>query len=307
MTDSNSAGREQGESSSAVTRVSDHLWRIVVPYETLPPYDHTNAYLIAHAGVGALVDPAAANEETLALYDRALSDAGVNLLKFIILTHTHPDHVDGVEGVRAWRERQGESAPAVYVHANEAARLPEEWAVTVLQGERTLMVGNVAVRCLLTPGHSPGHLSLLLEADGEARPEAALVGDMAAETGSIWVGYPDGNVADYLASLETLKAEMPRLLAPGHGPLVVKVQRRLEELAEHRLQREEQVLDALGALQGGSATAAELTRTIYAGYPQEVLHLAELSVIAHLLKLMSERRAVHLGDDESGPYALSLL
>lgn len=282
-------------------QLSAHLWRLELEVDTLPPYDHTNAYLVADAGVGLLVDPGAADAAALTVIEAALAAAGVRLLKGVALTHTHPDHTGGVEGVRAWRREQGDDEPALYVHANEAGRLPEEWAPVILQGERTLMVGDVAVRCLLTPGHSPGHLTLLLENAGEDRPEAAIVGDLAAAMGSVWVGHPEGDVAEYLASLERIGSLAPRVLAPGHGAAIVAVQKRLKELASHRLEREEQVISALEA---GQATAAELTARIYEGHPPEVLKLAQQSVLAHLLKLMNEMRVLHLGTDEQGPYAV---
>lgn len=288
--------------SERLEQLSAHLWRLELEVHTLPPYDHTNAYLVADAGVGMLVDPGAADASALAVIAAALRAAEVTLLKGIVLTHTHPDHTGGVEGVRAWyAAQQGGDAPALYVHGNEAARLPSEWAPVVLQGERTLMVGDVAVACLLTPGHSPGHLTLLLTNEGEERPEAAIVGDLAAAAGSVWVGHPEGDVAEYLRSLDRIGELAPRVVAPGHGPAIVAVQKRLKELAAHRLEREAQVL---AALEAGQASAPELTARIYAGQPKEVLELAQQSVVAHLLKLMNEMRVLHLGTDELGPYAL---
>lgn len=300
---SNSADASAGPATprQRLQQVSAHLWRLELEVNTLPPYDHTNAYLIADAGVGLLVDPGAADAGALAVIDAALKAANVRLLKGIVLTHTHPDHTEGVEGVRAWHTGRGHDELALYVHGNEAGRVPEEWRPVVLQGERTLMVGDLVVRCLLTPGHSPGHLTLVLEAAGDLRPEAAIVGDLAAATGSVWVGHPEGDVAQYLASLERIGALAPRVLAPGHGAAIVAVQKRLTELAQHRLEREEQVVKAL---EGPPVTAAELTARIYAGHPAEVIELAQQSVLAHLLKLMNEMRVVHLGADEQGPYTL---
>lgn len=282
-------------------RISANVLRIELEVRTLPPYDHTNAYLIANAGVGLLVDPGAADDGALEVIRMALEQAGVKLLKGVLLTHTHPDHTGGVEGVLAWSKTAGHDDLAVYVHANEATRVPGEWNPVVLQGERTLMVGDVAVACLLTPGHSPGHLTLVLNRAGEDRPEAALVGDLAVAAGSVWVGHPEGDVAAYLKSLERVSALRPRVLGPGHGPAIVAVQKRLSELASHRQEREEQVL---AALEQGQATATQITERIYAGHPAEVIQLAQQSVLAHLLKLMNELKVVHLGTDESGPYAL---
>lgn len=298
MTRSSAGGHP---SQPRLQKVSDHLWRLELAVDTLPPYDHTNAYLVAHAGVGMLVDPGAADAAALAVISAALEAAGVRLLKGVVLTHTHPDHTGGVEGVRRWYAEETGDEPALYVHANEVGRLPEEWRPVVLQGERTLMVGDVAVRCLLTPGHSPGHLTLVLDNASEERPEAALVGDLAVAEGSVWVGHPEGDVSEYLRSLERIGALKPRVLGPGHGAVIVAVQRRLQELAQHREAREAQVL---AQLEAGQATASEITAGIYAGHPPEVVELARQSVLAHLLKLMNEMRVVHLGSDEEGPYAI---
>lgn len=284
----------------AVQQLSAHLFKLRLPVDTLPPYDHTNAYLIADAGVGLLVDPGAADEAALAILADGLKRASVRLLKGIALTHTHPDHTGGVQGVRQWRAAEGDQLP-LYVHVEEAGRLPLEWQPVVLQGQRTLMVGDVAVRCLHTPGHSPGHLTFLLDNAGQERPEAAIVGDLAVADGSVWVGHPEGDVAHYLASLDQVAQLAPRVVAPAHGGAILKVQKRLQELAQHRLEREAQILQLLEA---GPATTAALTAAIYAGQSPQMLEYAQQSVLAQLLKLMNEMRVLHLGQDESGPYAI---
>jgi glyoxylase-like metal-dependent hydrolase (beta-lactamase superfamily II) len=284
-----------------VQQLSAHLFKLRLPVDTLPPYNHTNAYLIADAGVGLLVDPGAADEAAVAILDQGLQRASVRLLKGIALTHTHPDHTGGVQGVRQWRAAEGDDQLPLYVHVDEARRLPEEWRPVVLQGERTLMVGDVAVRCLHTPGHSPGHLTFLLENAGQPRPEAAIVGDLAVAEGSVWVGRPEGDVAQYLGSLDRIAQLAPRVVAPAHGDAILKVQKRLEQLVQHRLEREAQILELLDA---GPATAAQLTAAIYAGQSPEMLEYAQQSVLAQLLKLMNEMRVLHLGQDESGPYAI---
>src|SRR5680860_1496327 len=138
--------------------LTDHVWRLEMPVATLPPYDHTNAYLVADNGVGLLVDPAFDKPAGLELLHAAIRAAGVRLVKGIVVTHTHPDHVAGLAEVVAAFDR-----PAVYVHAGEADRLaPSVGPVVVVVEERVLTVGNVIVELLHTPGHSPGHLTLLV-------------------------------------------------------------------------------------------------------------------------------------------------
>lgn len=300
MNSTNADGGNEPLADGRIERASAHVWRIELPVDTIPPYDHTNAYLVVDAGVALLVDPGSDLPEALPLIRLALQRSGARLLKGVVLTHTHPDHTGGV-GLVSSAQLTGPERLPVFAHTLEAPRLPAEWGTVHLQGERTLMVGDVALRCLHTPGHSPGHLTLLVENADEDRPEIALVGDLAAATGSVWVGLPEGDMVSYLASLATIQDLKPRLLGPGHGPLIADVQRRLSEMAEHRREREEQVL---AALEAGPATSGEVTARVYQGLDSAVFDLAEKSVQAHLLKLMREMKVVHLGADESGPYAV---
>lgn len=282
-----------------IVRVSAHLWSVRLPCDTLPPYDHVNAYVVAGGGVAVVVDPGSNRPEAQAMLRAALTAAGARLLKGIALTHTHPDHVDGVPPLAAYEADRNGTAPPLLVHAAEAGNLPDR-NVTYLADGRVLTVGDATMTALHTPGHSPGHLTFVV-AGPAGEVEAALVGDLAVATGSVWVGLPEGDVSAYLATLERVAAIGAPLLAPGHGALIENPVRRLQELAAHRREREAQVLAALAA---GSATAAEITRRVYPGHPDAVLALAEQTVLAHLVKLMREMKVVHLGDDNRGPYAL---
>ncbi len=282
-------------------RVSAHVWRVQLPCDTLPPYDHVNAYVVAQGGVALVIDPGSDRPEAQSLLQAALEEAQARLVKGIALTHTHPDHVDGVPRLLQFEVGRNGQAPPVFVHASEAGNLPKAWKVTLLPYDRVLTVGDVTVTALHTPGHSPGHLSFVVGAPDGDEVEAALVGDLAAATGSVWVGLPEGDVSAYLSSLERVAAIGAPVLGPGHGALITEPEARLGELAAHRLDREAQIL---AALEEGSADAAVITRRVYPDHPEAVLAMAERSVLAHLVKLMREMKVVHLGSDERGPYAL---
>lgn len=276
---------------SEAQRVSEHVWRLALPSDTLPPFDHVNSYVVASSGVGAMVDPGSSNPDALPAARAALARAGVRLLKAVLLTHTHPDHV---AGLRALVESEG--PVAVYVHPLEANRLEGTPGLLPLGDDRRLTVGDVVVRALHTPGHSPGHLSFLLPEEG-----VLLLGDLVAGEGSTWVGLPEGDVSAYLGSLARLRALRPRLLGPGHGPVVHDAERKLADSAAHRLERERQVVTALA---DGAETLSELRRRIYPSLPDSATTLVDRSLLAHLAKLMREMKVVHLGEDPSGPYAL---
>ncbi len=273
--------------------VADGVHRLPLPSDTLPPFDHTNSYLIESRGVGVLVDMGSEEGEALGVLEKTLQEK-VNLFKALLLTHTHPDHCAGA------KKLQDHFDVPIYVHPLERPRFEEKYEPTgeviSLQDERVLTVGDKEVRALHTPGHSPGHLSFHLP-----DTRTILAGDVVANRGSTWVGLPEGDVADYLATLERLRDLDADLIGPGHGEVIANPRKRLDESKAHRLEREQQVLDTLGSEQ---LSLDELRTRIYPQVPERMTKLVEGSVLAHLKKLMAEMRVVHLGEDEAGPYAV---
>ncbi len=274
--------------------IAKGVYRLPLPSETLPPFDHTNSYLIESRGVGVLVDVGSKEVGSLDVLEQTLQTHTVTLFKALLLTHTHPDHCAGAKVV------QERFDVPIYVHPLERSRFEERYEpageVISLQDERVLTIGDREVRALHTPGHSPGHLSFYLP-----DTHTLLAGDVVASQGSTWVGLPEGDVADYLATLERLQNLNAARIGPGHGEVITNPQERLQQSKAHRLEREQQVLDTLGTEQ---LSLDELRVRIYPQVPERMTKLVEGSVLAHLKKLMAEMRVVHLGKDEAGPYAV---
>jgi glyoxylase-like metal-dependent hydrolase (beta-lactamase superfamily II) len=139
-----------------------------------------------------------------------------------------------------------------------------------------------------TPGHAHGHLCF-----EEPRSRTMIAGDMVAGWGTIAVVPPEGDMAQYLASLERLKAASPGLLLPAHGPPIGGAVAKLDEYLSHRRAREAQVLEALDR---HPASPAELVEQIYVGLPQGLAWAAQCSIQAHLDKLEAEGRVARGGD-----------
>ena len=274
--------------------LSPRLWRLELPSFTLPPHQSTNSYLIADGGVGFLVDPGFSDPASLMEVTSLLDAAEVKLLKGVLLTHSHSDHLAGLPLLL-----ESYSDLAIYLHPAEFPRLEpgvHGAQVKALQEGRSLTVGQTVIQALHTPGHSPGHLSFHLQDD-----RAVLAGDLVAGEGSTWVGLPEGDVAAYLNSLDRLLALEPAILGPGHGPIPTNPAARLLGAKHHRMDRERQLLATLA---GRSRTLPELRRSIYPDSPERLVKAVDGTLLAHLKKLMSELKVVHLGNDESGPYAL---
>jgi endoribonuclease LACTB2 len=255
-------------------RITAGVWRLELPARTLPPFTHTNSYLVGDDKKAILIDPGFYEESSLEIVQQALQDTR---LESIVLTHTHPDHIEGIPLVR----RIFPDVP-IYVHGleienPELAKIVHFQNVHTLELNQSLQVGSLELQPIFTPGHSPGHVSFY-----EPHSNLALVGDMVAGFGSIWIGTPDGNMNDYFESLEKLRALNATALAPGHGDVIYNVNQKLDEVKLHRLQRLEQVITALTAK---PLTLSELRVQIYPEIDERMTTLAERSLLALLEKL----------------------
>src|SRR5690606_12179781 len=122
------------------------------------------------------------------------------------------------------------------------------------------------------------------------------VGDLATESGSVWVGPPDGNLVDYLATLDRLARLPARVAAPGHGLPFANPARRLRQTARRRLEREEQIFSLL---RQRPRSVEELLTELYGDQgPAPIVEMARRTVRGHLEKLLAEGRIAPLSPGE---------
>ena len=243
----------------------------VVPVRTptLPPATHTNVWVLGDRRV-TVVDPASPYEDEQGRLLAALD--GVEVER-IVLTHHHPDHVAGAWALQRALAARGRAAPIV-AHAVTAAWIGVAVDQTVGEGD-ALHVDGVDWTVHHTPGHAPGHVVL-------HQPGAGVIvaGDMVAGVGTILIGPDDGDLGQYLASLDRLQALGADRLLPAHGPALQHAGVVLGMYVAHRHQRTEQVRQALHRL--GHAGPFELVPQVYPELAPEAAPIAALQIFAHL-------------------------
>ena len=243
----------------------------------------TNTYLVGIDEV-AVIDPGPVDEAHL----DAIVAAGSGRIRWILCTHTHSDHSPGVAPLA---ERTGAEVLGFEDRDDLVCDRHLADGDTVEGTEFTL-------RAVHTPGHAGNHLCFLLERD-----RLLFTGDHVMDGSTVVISPPDGDMAEYLASIERLEAWRPalRAIAPAHGHLIEDPAAKLLEYRTHRLAREAQVLDVLRSAGPGTGTAA-LVPVVYPELVEELVPMARRSTWAHLRKRAAEGRvtATDVDDPDAG-------
>lgn len=242
------------------------VFRVVAPNPGPYTGPGTNTWIIDAGPVVVVVDPGPDDDVHLAALDRRLAGKAVGV---VLVTHSHPDHLPLAERFAA-------------LHQASVRRFPD------LGDGDIVRAGNLNLRALHTPGHSADHLAFLIPEDG-----AVFTGDLILGRGSSMVTYPEGDVASYLRSLDRLAALGPRILFPGHWDPVTDAKGKIEEYRRHRLERDAQIL---AEVRRGGGTAPELTRRVYGELDDRLMYAAEMTLRAHLRKLVDDGAVREVGE-----------
>lgn len=243
----------------------------------------TNTYLIGTGDDITVIDPGPDEGRHV----QNIVDACGGKITRIAVTHTHPDHSPGC---RLLKKLTGAE---VCGHPSEIQGGGHDASFKL---ERPLLDGDVLqgrgyqLRCVHTPGHASNHICYLLESDG-----LLFTGDHIMGGSTVVIAPPDGDMAEYLSSLEKLKTYDIKSLAPGHGLVYDNPYAIIDWLIDHRLQREAKIFDALGSTD--AASIPEIVKAVYTDVAEHLHVPAAWSVYAHLIKLAAEAKVVGDGFD----------
>lgn len=240
--------------------------RIVAPNAGMMTGPGTNTYLVGIDEI-AVIDPGPDDADHL----EAIAGCGGDRIRWILCTHTHPDHAPGAA---ALKERTG--ARVMAFGNRDGLKVDGR----LRQGDR-IEATEFRLTAHHTPGHASNHLCYFLEEE-----RMLFSGDHVMQGSTVVIKPPDGDMAAYLDSLERVKALRLKSIAPGHGYLIEDPKPVVQWYIDHRLAREQMVLDALAAR--GTATIPVLVEDIYTDVDPVLYPVARYSVHAHLLKLAAD-------------------
>jgi glyoxylase-like metal-dependent hydrolase (beta-lactamase superfamily II) len=281
-------------------QVSPLIRRVVANNPGPFTFTGTGTYIVGgeRPGAGvAVIDPGPLDDAHLEALLAAVEGQRVS---HVLVTHTHRDHAplarpfaEAVGGPPVLAARP----PVRTIHASAA--LDEEDDDTfvpdvILTGGEHIEGDGWTIEALATPGHASNHMAFVLTDEN-----ALFSGDHVMGWSTTVVAPPDGDMADYMASLDTVIARGFSTLWPTHGAPVTDPAPFLNAYRAHRLEREQQVLARLHA---GDRTIAEMVPVLYAAVDRRLWPAASLSVWAHLIALVRGGRVA--ADPEATPQAL---
>lgn len=266
-----------------------NLQRLTAPNPGVMTGPGTNSYLVGDPATGYIaIDPGPADAEHL---DKLWRAAGGDI-RMIVCTHSHPDHSPGAAPLQQLCVRAGRSAPPIL----GLPSAPTARAASQFTPERSLQNGELltlevqgpdgktthTLEVVHTPGHAANHLCLLLREDA-----LLFSGDHILNGSTTVIDPPDGNMADYLDSLDRLDALCAahgvEFILPAHGYVLGEARAAIAQLKAHRLAREAKVLAAMQALPEG--TMEDWVRLAYADVPERLWPVAQRSLLAHVERI----------------------
>ncbi len=299
-----------------VEQVSPLIRRVIADNPSKFTYRGTGTYILGRGDV-VVIDPGPRLDSHREAMAAALTGERV---RAILVTHCHSDH----SPLAAWMheatgaptyasgphpppdptwealaeddeddeddEPDGHDKPVAMEEAIDLAFTP---TIAIADGDRVPDTPGLTITAVHTPGHTSNHTCWALDEE-----RALFTGDHVMGWSTTVVSPPDGDMADYIASLRKVAGRGDATLWPTHGPSRDDAGQYVAALVAHRLEREHGVL---AALDSGRTTIREIVALLYADVRKELHKPAGMSVWSHLLKLVGEGRVEVEG---CGPPAL---
>jgi len=261
-----------GPDMPAFAELAPGVRRIVAPNPSIMTGPGTNTYLLGETDF-AVIDPGPRIVEHI---EDILSKTGGSI-RWILVTHTHPDHSPGVALLA-----EHCNAEVLGIAAPGGRQQDKSFTPTrVLADGDILESEEFRLEAVHTPGHASNHLCYR-----HVEHNWLFTGDHVIDGSTVVINPPDGDMKHYIESLQRCKDLRCDALAPGHGEVITDPAKAIDWIIEHRLEREAKVLAAVQ--ENPNLTTRELVPHVYQDVTPKLHPLAERSLLAHILKLEAD-------------------
>lgn len=269
-------------------QVSPLIRRVVAENPSAFTYKGTGTYIVGRGKV-AVIDPGPLDEKHVEALMRAVEGETVT---HILITHTHSDHSPAAAPLKA------RTGAKTYGYGPHGAGAGEEDGDMNFVPDVEIRHGDIiegegwTIECVHTPGHTSNHICFAL------REEKALFsGDHVMGWSTSIVSPPDGNMSDYMKSLDLLLTRDDETYWPTHGPAIRDPKPFVHAFIAHREERERQIIEQLKA---GHTRIADMVPVIYAAVDKRLYPAAARSVLAHIGRLVEQGRVITDGEPTLG-------
>ena len=248
-------------------------------------YLGTGTYIIGNGEV-AVIDPGPDLEDHL---EASLAATAGERITHIFVTHNHSDHSPLARPLAA------RTGATIYACAMQG--LPTESEVRMEAGDDRTFVPDVGLcdggtfpgagwtlEAIPTPGHTSNHICYAL-----LEENALFCGDHIMGWSTTVISPPDGDMGDYFASLDRVKARDFTTLWPTHGPPITEPAPFIQAYIDHRRGREAQIVAALAS---GFTRIKPMVAELYKAVDVRLHPAAAHSVMAHMVQLVKEGRVL---------------
>ena len=253
-------------------------------------YHGTGTYIIG-TGTVAVIDPGPDDPPHLDALIRGLEGERIS---HILVTHCHLDHSPGARALQVACDAptyafgpHGATSEQRDADSEEGVDVDFDPDVRLVHGQR-FAVGELEVECIHTPGHTSNHMCFALPASGDV-----FSGDHVMAWSTSVIIPPDGNMADYLNSLQLMLERNDKCYWPTHGPALRTPAAYVEALIAHRHQRMDDILELLAQ---GPMCTAQMVKPLYPGLDPRLIGGARRSILASLLYLIDKGQIESSGD-----------
>jgi glyoxylase-like metal-dependent hydrolase (beta-lactamase superfamily II) len=261
-----------GPDMPVFVEIASGVRRLVAPNPSMMTGPGTNTYLLGNASI-AVIDPGPAIPEHI----ENILEKSITSIRWILATHTHPDHSPGV---LALAEKSG--AEVLGMPPPDGEHQDQTFNPTrILSDGDVLETEEFRLRTVHTPGHASNHMCYLHE-----QHNLLFTGDHVIDGSTVVINPPDGNMQHYIDSLRRCKELACTALAPGHGDVIHDPRRAIDWIIDHRLAREAKVIAAMRANPGLSTH--DLVPHVYTDIDPKLYFWAERSLLAHVRKIEEE-------------------